>query len=73
MRSGDPAFRERAVAIDDYFVDVRYESELVRARRVPDVLLLHKGGDAYIKLPLEEYGRIKSARRATRGCAGCNP
>ncbi len=56
MRSGDPAFRRRAVAIDDYFVDVRYENELVRARRGPDALLLHKGGDAYIKLPLEDYG-----------------
>ncbi|MGI9087155.1 MAG: hypothetical protein ACR2HH_05360 [Chthoniobacterales bacterium] len=56
MRSGDPAFRQRAVAIDDYFVDVHYEGELVRARCAPDALLLHKGGDAYIKLPLEKYG-----------------
>ena len=56
MRSGDPDFRRQAVAIDDYFVDVRYENELVRARRGPDALLLHKGGDAYIKLPLEDYG-----------------
>jgi hypothetical protein len=55
MRSGDPAFRKRAVAIDDYFVDVRYENELVRARRGSDALLLHKGGDAYINLPLEEF------------------
>ena len=56
MRSGDAAFRKQAMQVDDYFVDVRYENELVRARRGDDALLLHKGGDAYIRLPLEEYG-----------------
>ena len=55
-RSGDAAFRKRACQIDDYFVDVRYEQELVRARLAPDAMLLHKGGDAYIRLPLEEHG-----------------
>lgn len=56
MRSGDADFRARATAIDDYFVDVRYENELVRARRAADALLLHKGGNAYIRLPLSEHG-----------------
>jgi len=31
-RSSDPAFRKRAVTIDDYFVDVKWEGEIVRAR-----------------------------------------
>ena len=44
-RSGDPAFRNRAVAIDDYFVDVNWEGEVVRARQREGKLLLHKGGD----------------------------
>ncbi len=67
LRSGDPEFRARAIAVDDYFVDVRYENELVRARRADDALLLHKGGDAYIRLPLEEYGPEKiSPTRDTR-------
>ena len=67
MRSGDSGFRERATPIDDYFVDVRYENELVRARRAADCLLLHKGGDAYIKLPLEEHSPAQiSPTRDTR-------
>ncbi len=41
--------------IDDYFVDVTYENELVRARISPDGLLLHKGGNSYLKLPLQEH------------------
>ena len=55
MRSGDPEFRRRAAVIDDYFVDVTYENELVRARISPDGLLLHKGGKSYLKLPLQEH------------------
>ena len=54
-RSGDPQFRARAAKIDDYFVDVQYEGELVRARRDGDRLRLHKGGDAYIDLPMQEH------------------
>ena len=54
-RSGDPQFRQRACAVDDYFVDVTYEGELVRGRIAPDALLLHKGGNSYIRLPLEEF------------------
>ena len=55
MRSGDPDFRCRAIAVEDYFVDVYYENELVRARISPDALLLHKGGNSYVKLPLEKH------------------
>jgi hypothetical protein len=67
MRSGDPELRRRAVAVDDYFVDVTYENELVRSRKSPDGLLLHKGGDSYLKLPLQEYGAAQiSPTRDTR-------
>ncbi|MCA1657709.1 MAG: hypothetical protein LC627_00245, partial [Verrucomicrobiaceae bacterium] len=31
-RSSDPEFRKKAPAVDDYFVDVRWEGEIVRAR-----------------------------------------
>lgn len=51
QRSSDPEFRRRAVAVDDYFVDVEYEREIVRARRDGERLRLHKGGDAYVTLP----------------------
>jgi hypothetical protein len=66
-RSGDPRVRERAVAVDDYFVDVRHEGELVRARLGDDCLLLHKGGNRYIELPLEKYQKTQiSPTRDTR-------
>ena len=54
-RSSDPEFRARAAKIDDYFVDVEYEGELVRARQDGDCLRLHKGGKAYIDLPMQEH------------------
>ena len=67
LRSGDPELRRRAVAVDDYFVDVMYENELVRARKSPDGLLLHKGGNSYLKLPLQEYDAAQiSPTRDTR-------
>jgi hypothetical protein len=50
-RSSDPAFRRAAGPIDDYFVDVPYEGEVVRARPVEGVLKLHKGGGHFITLP----------------------
>ncbi len=66
-RSGDGDFRRKAIAVDDYFVDVNYEGELVRARRAPEALLLHKGGNSYIKLPLQEYDAARiSPTRDTR-------
>ncbi|MEO5719489.1 MAG: hypothetical protein ABIR29_13090 [Chthoniobacterales bacterium] len=55
VRSGAPEFRRDAVAVDDYFVDVTYEDELVRARFTPEALLLHKGGDSYLRLPMEKF------------------
>ncbi len=66
-RSGDADFRRKAVAVDDYFVDVKYKGELVRARRDSETLLLHKGGDSYIKFPLEEHDAAQiSPTRDTR-------
>jgi hypothetical protein len=67
MRSGDPEFRGRAEAVEDYFVDVPYENELVRARISRNALLLHKGGDLYIRLPLPEHDATQiSPTRDTR-------
>ena len=67
VRSGDRGFREKACPIDDYFVDVQYEGELVRARYAPDCLLLHKGGDCYIRLPHEPHTKAQiSPTRDTR-------
>jgi len=54
-RSSDPGFRKKAVKIDDYFVDVTWEGELVRARVREGKLVLHKGGDCFVELPPQEY------------------
>jgi hypothetical protein len=50
-RSSDPAFRRAACEIDDYFIDARYEGEVVRARLVEGRPRLYKGGDQYVDLP----------------------
>jgi|SRR5246127_29188 len=55
-RSGAADFRARAVAVSDYFVDQRYEGEIVRARYRDGKLLLHKGGDRFLEIPKEEFG-----------------
>ena len=60
VRSGDAAVRERACAIGDFFADVPYEGETVRAKHVPATggdarggcLQLHEGGPAFITLPM---------------------
>ncbi len=51
QRSSDREFRLRAAPVDDYFLDVSYEGEIVRARAGGGRLRLHKGGDAYLELP----------------------
>ncbi len=51
MRSSDPEFRRAACDISDFFVDVPYENEIVRARFVEGALKLHEGGDAFVTLP----------------------
>jgi hypothetical protein len=55
-RSSAPVFRMRAVAVSDYFVDVPYEGEIVRARYRDGKLLLHKGGDRFLEVPGREFG-----------------
>jgi hypothetical protein len=66
-RSSDPEFRKRAVSVDDYFVDVTWNDEIVRARQREGKLLLHKGGDCFIELPPQPHDATKiSPTRDTR-------
>jgi len=57
VRSSDPAVRRAACEVSDFFVDVPYEGEVVRARFQEGNLVLHEGGDAYIALPRVEFGK----------------
>lgn len=52
VRSGDKNFRNSASDLSgDYFVDVEYENEIVRARWRSGKIVLHRGGDQYLELP----------------------
>jgi hypothetical protein len=67
VRSGDPEVRRRAIDVEDYYVDVPYEGEIVRARRQDGRLVLHRGGDQYLVLPDCEIGKeAVSPTRDTR-------
>ena len=50
-RSGDPGLREKAIEVADFYVDVLFEGELVRARCREGRLTLHRGGDEYLEIP----------------------
>ena len=67
VRSGDPAVREAACDIDDFYVDVPCEGETVRARRVDGELKLHHGGSSWRTLPPCEFSKAQiSPARDTR-------
>jgi len=51
VKSSDPEVRRRARDVDDFFVDVAYEGETVRARARDGGLYLHEGGDSFVTLP----------------------
>ena len=51
VRSGDAAFRRAACDVADFFVDVPYAGETVRARFVDGALQLHEGGGSFVTLP----------------------
>src|ERR1700757_4661095 len=68
-RSSAPQFRARAVAVSDYFVDQPYEGEIVRARYRGGKLLLHKGGNRFLEIPVGQFGPEQiSPSRDTRFC-----
>jgi hypothetical protein len=54
-RSSDPAFRCAACDISEFFVDVPYQGEIVRARFVDGALQLHEGGSSFVSLPNAPY------------------
>jgi hypothetical protein len=56
-RSSDLEFRQRATSVDDYFVDVSWEGEVVRARHRGGKLLLHKGADKFIEVPAQKFDK----------------
>jgi hypothetical protein len=67
LRSSSPQFRAAACDISDFFVDVSYEGEIVRARFENGLLKLHEGGESFISLPLVPFTKEQiSPARDTR-------
>ena len=71
VRSSDPAVRRAACDVEDFFVDVVHEGQIVRARRsqegANEVLRLHEGGERYVTLPPCEFTKEQiSPARDTR-------
>jgi len=67
VRSGDPAFRLATCDVPEFFVDVPYQGETVRARFVDGALQLHEGGDSFLGLPPVPFDKSQvSATRDTR-------
>jgi hypothetical protein len=66
-RSGQPALRAAACEISEFFVDVPYENEIVRARFMGNALQLHEGGNSFLALPLTTFTKSQiSPTRDTR-------
>jgi len=66
-RSSDPEFRRAACEVPDFFVDVPYEGEIVRARFFDGALRMHEGGDCFVTLPVTPFTKEQvSPTRDTR-------
>ena len=67
VRSSSPDFRQAACDIPDFFAEVPYEGEIVRARFVDGALKLHEGGNSFLTLPQTELTKQQiSPTRDTR-------
>jgi hypothetical protein len=67
VRSSSADFRQAACDIPDFYADVPYENEIVRARFTSGTLQLHKGGSAFLTLPLTPFTKQQiSPTRDTR-------
>lgn len=64
VRSSDPAVRNAACAVPDFFVDLPHQGEIVRARWLDNSLKLHEGGEKYETLPSAEF--VKAQITPTR-------
>lgn len=64
VRSSDPELREKAIKVNDYFLDTPYEGEIVRARHREEGYCLFKGGGKFIpiEVPVVRKSMISPAR-----------
>lgn len=60
-RSGDVGFRRAACELNDFFVDVPHEGQIVRARFHNGALQLHEGGNSFVTLPMTPFTREQTS------------
>ena len=66
-RSSDPALRRAACDVEDFYVEVPHEGEVVRARYAGGELKLHEGGESFVSLPPTTFTKEQtSPTRDTR-------
>jgi len=65
VTSSDPEVRRRACDVEDFYVDVPYAGEIVRARARAGRLYLHEGGDSFIAVATAS-GFVKEQVSPTR-------
>jgi hypothetical protein len=61
VRSSDSAVRRAACDVPEFFADVPFEGETVRARFVNGSFQLHEGGNSYVKLPVTAFGKEQTS------------
>ena len=67
VKSSDPHFRRAACDVQDFYVDVPLDGEIVRARYTDDGFQLHEGGDSFRTLPVAPFTKFQiSPSRDTR-------
>jgi hypothetical protein len=67
VRSSDPRVRRGACEVSEFYVDVPYDGEIVRARVRDGALLLHQGGNSFVTLPATRFAKEQvSPTRDTR-------
>jgi hypothetical protein len=57
VRSSSLDFRQAACQVPDFFVDVPYQGEIVRARFIDGALKLHQGGNSFLTLPESAFSQ----------------
>ncbi len=58
IKSSDKNFREAAEDLqNEFYADVPYEGEMVRAKKIPEGFQLHSGGDKFITLPDQQVNK----------------
>lgn len=67
MRSSDRTLRRAACDVTEFFVDVPFEGEVVRARFLDGAFQLHEGGDSFVTVPGNTFTKEQvSPTRDTR-------